>query len=151
MKIVKILAPKKTLLSDIHYLAILGVNAFADAVDLLVDLGTVVVSLLTGTGHTVLNSARMPCSNTGNLTQTFVRLPGQFLAVPSGCYTCSEKLISLVHYQSTTTQSKSRELLTRDIRRKAAWCPSTEQFRLPWQGQIPCFYITHLFSIPVIS
>lgn len=68
-------------------LAILGVDAFADAVDLLVDLGTVMVSLLTGTGHTELNSARMPCSNTGNLTQTFVRLPGQFLAVPSGCYT----------------------------------------------------------------
>lgn len=92
------------LLSASHYyLAILGVDAFADAVDLLVDLGTVMVSLLTGTGHTELNSARMPCSNTGNLTQTFVRLPGQFLAVPSGCYTCNEILISLVQYLSTAS------------------------------------------------
>lgn len=101
-------------------------DAFAYAVDLLVDLGTVMVSLLTSTGHTELNSARMPSSNTGNLTQTFVCLPGQFLTVPSGCYTCNEILISLVHYLSTTCLNESRELLTRDIRRKAAWCPSTE-------------------------
>ena len=48
-------------------LAIDGVVAGADAVDLLVDLGTVMVTLLTGTSNWEGNTRWMPCTNTGDL------------------------------------------------------------------------------------
>ena len=68
-------------------LSILGVESITDVIDLLVDLGTVMVSLLTCTSDGELDSGRMPCSNTGNLSKTLVCLTGQFLTVPSGSYT----------------------------------------------------------------
>lgn len=55
----------------------------ADAVDLLVELGTVVVSVLTGTGDRVHDLARVPCSNATNLTQSLVGLARQFLSSPT--------------------------------------------------------------------
>ena len=58
-------------------------ESITDVIDLLVDLGTVMVSLLTGTSDGELDSGRMPCSNTGNLSKTLVCLTGQFLTVPS--------------------------------------------------------------------
>ena len=64
-------------------LAILGMESITDVIDLLVDLGTVMVSLLTGTSDGELDSGRMPCSNTGNLSKTLVCLTWQFLTVPS--------------------------------------------------------------------
>jgi len=67
----------------LHKLAILHMESITDIVHLLVDLSTVMVALLTSTSHGVLDTARMPGSDTSDLTKTFVRLPGQLLGVPT--------------------------------------------------------------------
>ena len=48
-------------------LAILHLVTLPDSVDLLVDLGSVMVALLTSSGHCVLDAAGMPGSDTGHL------------------------------------------------------------------------------------
>merc|ERR1719341_1210193 len=63
-------------------LAILHLVASAHPIDLLVHLGPVVVSLLSSPGHSALDPARMPSSNTGNLPETLVSLPWKLLGVP---------------------------------------------------------------------
>ena len=55
----------------------------ADAVDLLVQLGTVMVTLLTSTGNRELDTRWMPGSDTSDLTKTLVCLTGQFACVPT--------------------------------------------------------------------
>ena len=77
------------------YHSILLVISRLDLIDLLVDLCTVVVSLLTSTSDSVLDSGRMPGSDTSNLTKTLVRLPRKFLGVPPGSDACNTKLISI--------------------------------------------------------
>ena len=52
---------------DLDQLAVLHLVTLSDSVDLLVDLSSVMVTLLTSSGHSVLNSARMPSSNTSDL------------------------------------------------------------------------------------
>lgn len=49
----------------------------------MVDGGTVVVTLLTSTGNSPLDVGRMPCTNTGDLSKTLVRLSGKLLGAPS--------------------------------------------------------------------
>lgn len=48
-----------------------------DAVDLLVDHGTMVETHLTGTGHLELHAGRMPGADTGDLANASVGLPGK--------------------------------------------------------------------------
>jgi hypothetical protein len=55
-----------------------------DTVDLVVDGGTVVVTVLTGTGNSPLDVGRMPGSDTGDLTETLVGLTRELLGAPSG-------------------------------------------------------------------
>lgn len=68
-------------------------DTLTDPVDLLVHFCPVVVTLLTSTGNSEGNSARMPRTNASNLTQTLVCLPGKFLGVPTGGNTCTENVV----------------------------------------------------------
>merc|ERR1719400_613081 len=63
-------------------LAVFHLVASSHPVDLLVHLSPVVVSLLSSPGHSALDPARMPSSNTGNLPETLVSLPWKLLGVP---------------------------------------------------------------------
>lgn len=61
--------------SDI-YLSITSVNSSAETIDLFVDLGTMMVTLLTSTGHGEGDTTWMPSTDTSDLTQTLVSLTG---------------------------------------------------------------------------
>jgi len=66
-----------------HILTINSVVTSSNAVHFLVDLGTVVVSLLSRSGDREGHTRRMPRSDTGDLAETLVSLAGEFLCVPS--------------------------------------------------------------------
>ena len=59
-------------------------DTLGDPVDLLVHLGTMMVAVLTSTGHRVRDTRRMPRTNTGNLTKTLVGLTGKASDAPAG-------------------------------------------------------------------
>merc|ERR1719511_319465 len=71
----------------LYQLSVLLVITHLDLVDLLGDLGTGMVTLLTSTGDSVLDTRRMPGSDTSDLVKTLVRLARQLLGVPSGSNT----------------------------------------------------------------
>ena len=58
------------------------VVTLADAVDLVVDGSTVVVTHLTGTSNGPLDVVRMPSTDTSNLTETLVCLARKLLGTP---------------------------------------------------------------------
>ena len=63
------------------------VALLTDAVNLLVELGTVKVTVLTRTRDSGRHTGRMPRSNTGNLAQTTMGLTGQTSDTPTGGHT----------------------------------------------------------------
>ena len=65
-------------------LAVSGASSLTDAVDLLVLLGTVMVTVLTSAGNRVFDTARMPGTNTGDLTETLVGLARKLGHTPAG-------------------------------------------------------------------
>jgi len=70
-------------------LAALGLVAGAQSVDLLVDFDSVVVALLTASSNGVADSRWMPSTNTGDLSETSMRLSRELLGAPSAGYTLS--------------------------------------------------------------
>ena len=60
------------------------VSSLSDAVDLLVELATVEVSVLSGTGDSGGHTGRVPGSDTGDLPETTVGLPGKAGDSPPG-------------------------------------------------------------------
>jgi hypothetical protein len=64
--------------------AVVGVALLAHAHDSLVDLGTMMVTLLTGTGQSETASGRMPSTDTSDLSETTMRLAGKSGNTPTG-------------------------------------------------------------------
>ena len=61
----------------------LGITSSTNTVDLLVDHSTVMVTVLTSTGNSEVNTGRMPSTNTSNLTKTTVSLTRKTSGTPT--------------------------------------------------------------------
>ena len=81
-------------------------ESIAHVVDLLVDLGTVMVTLLTSAGNSELDTRWMPSTDASDLSETLVRLAGQLLRVPTGCNTLKHKQDKILNrFKRQTTQA----------------------------------------------
>jgi len=67
----------------LYELAIFHFEPFTHSVDFLVNLCTMVVTFLTSPGHSILDPAWMPSSDTSHLPQALVSFAGQFLCMPT--------------------------------------------------------------------
>ena len=77
-------------------LAVLHVESVSDAVDLLVDLRAVMITLLPDAGDGIGDSGRMPGADASHFAKTLVRLARQLLHVPTGDDACAAER-KLVH------------------------------------------------------
>jgi len=96
----------------VHLLAAFGTHTLANSEDLLVDLSSVVVTLLTSAGNCPGDTGRMPGSNTSNLAETLVCLAGQFLDSPTGHNTL--ETITLVHTNGVNELVYSKDTIDCD-------------------------------------
>lgn len=69
------------------YLSFPGVDTLSDAVDFLVHLSTVMITLLTSASHSKLDAGRMPGADTSDFAKTLVRLARKLACVPTRCNT----------------------------------------------------------------
>jgi len=67
-----------------YQLAVLHVESVSDAVDLLVDLRAVMITLLSDAGDRIGDSGRMPGADASHFAKTLVRLARKLLHVPTG-------------------------------------------------------------------
>ena len=114
------------------------------AVDLLVDLRAVVVTLLTGTRHREADSRRMPRSDTRNLTQTLVRLPGKLLRVPPRRHTCKQteeplKSTQTQYTYASTLTGKACNMLVFD-QKEGSMCFHQWLVWVPGEGHVTCSF-----------
>jgi len=65
-------------------LAVLHVESVSDAVDLLINFRSVMVTLLSDASDRIGDARRMPRADTSHFSETFVRLARQLLHVPTG-------------------------------------------------------------------
>jgi hypothetical protein len=75
-------------------LAVFGLVAGTQSVDLFVDFDSVVVTFLTASGNGVGNSGWMPSTNTSDLSETSVCFSRKFFGTPSAGYTLSSVTLS---------------------------------------------------------
>jgi len=75
-------------------LAVFGLVAGTQSVDLFVDFDSVVVTFLTASSNGVTDSRWMPSTNTSDLSETSVCFSGKFLGTPSAGYTLSSVTLS---------------------------------------------------------
>ena len=76
------------LLGDIEFRRCIAfIRSLSDTIDLVVDRGTMMVSVLTSTTNSPLDVGWMPGTDTSDLSKTLVRLSWKLLGTPSACDT----------------------------------------------------------------
>jgi len=90
-----------------------GVLLLADAQHTLVDLGTVMVTLLTSAGNGELNAGRVPRTDTGDLAETTVSLTRKTSDTPTGNHT--DVTVTLGGSADVKGLALTEDLLNRDL------------------------------------